>query len=36
MVFDEMIERTYDLAGRVGSNAGVERRGIELGVTEQS
>ena len=34
--FGEMIERAYDLADGIGSNACVERRGVELGVTEQS
>src|SRR5713101_2973325 len=32
----ETIERAHDLADRVGGDARVERRGLELGVTEQS
>ena len=34
--FDEMIERADHLTDRFGRNARVERRGIELGVAEQS
>ena len=31
----EAIERAHDLADRIGGDAGVERRGLELGMTEQ-
>ena len=34
--FDEMIERANHLADRFGRNARVERRSVELGVTEQN
>ena len=30
-----MLERAHDLADRLGGDAGVARRGVELGVTEQ-
>src|SRR5258707_635278 len=30
-----VLQRARDLADRVGGNAGIERRGVELGVTEQ-
>jgi len=29
-----MLQRAHDLADRLGSDAGIERRGVELGVTE--
>jgi hypothetical protein len=32
----DMLQRAHDLADRLGGDARVERRGIELGVTEQS
>ena len=32
----DMLQRAYDLPDRLGSDAGIERRGIELGVPEQS
>ena len=32
----EAIERAHDLADRVGRDARIERRGVELGVTQQS
>ena len=32
----DVIKRAHDLADRLGGDAGVERRGVELGVTEQS
>ena len=32
----EAIQRAHDLTDRVGGDAGVERRGVELGMTEQS
>ena len=31
----EMLQRAHDLADRLDGDAGVERRAIELGVTEQ-
>src|SRR5712692_3571505 len=31
----DVIERTHDLADRLGGDAGIERRGIEPGVAEQ-
>ena len=31
----DMLQRAHDLADRLGGDAGVERRGVELGVTEQ-
>ena len=34
--FDEMIERAHDLTQRIGSNARVESRSVELGMPEQS
>jgi hypothetical protein len=34
--FEEMIERAHDLADRVGGDARIERRGVELGVSQQS
>jgi hypothetical protein len=33
--FDEMIERAHDLTQRVGGNARIERRRVELGMAEQ-
>ena len=35
-LLDELIERAHDLPDRLGGDAGVERRGVELGVPEQS
>jgi hypothetical protein len=32
----DAIERAHDLADRLGGNARIERRGIELGVAKQS
>jgi hypothetical protein len=32
----EAIERAHDLADRVGGDARIERRGIELGVTQRT
>jgi hypothetical protein len=32
----DAIERAHDLADRLGGDAGIERGGVELGVTEQS
>jgi hypothetical protein len=32
---DELIERARDLPDRLGDHLGVERRGVELGVSEQ-
>ena len=32
----DMLQRAHDLADRLGGDARVERRGIELGVNEQS
>src|SRR6202171_6391799 len=32
----DMLQRAHDLPDRLGGDAGVERRGIELGVPEQS
>jgi hypothetical protein len=32
----DMLQRAHDLADRLGGNAGIERRGIERGVAEQS
>ena len=32
----EAIERAHDLADGVGGDAGIKRRGVELGVPEQS
>jgi hypothetical protein len=34
--FDEMIERAHDLTQRVGGNARIERRRVELGMAEQT
>src|SRR5215218_10912721 len=31
----DMLQRAHDLADRLGGDAGIERRGVELGVTEQ-
>ena len=31
----DVLERAHDLADRLGGDAGVERRGVELGVAEQ-
>jgi hypothetical protein len=31
----DMLQRAHDLADRLGGNPGVERRGVELGVTQQ-
>src|SRR6202171_1591804 len=31
----DVLQRAYDLADRLGGNAGIERRGVELGVTKQ-
>src|SRR5438094_7708059 len=30
-----VLQRAHDLADRLGGNAGIERRGVEPGVTEQ-
>ena len=32
----DVFQRAHDLADRLGGNAGIERRGVEPGVTEQS
>jgi len=32
----DMLQRAHDLTDGLGGDTGVERRGIELGVTEQS
>jgi hypothetical protein len=32
----DAIERAHNLLDRLGGNAGVERRGVELGMAEQS
>ena len=32
----DVLQRAHDLADRLGRDPGVERRGVELGVTEQS
>jgi hypothetical protein len=32
----DVLQRAHDLADRLGGDAGIERRGVELGVTEQS
>ena len=32
----DMLQRAHDLADRLGGDTGIKRRGIELGVTEQS
>ena len=32
----DMFQRAHDLADRLGGDARIERRGVELGVTEQS
>jgi len=32
----DVLQRAHDLADRLGGNAGIERRGVEPGVTEQS
>ena len=32
----ETIQRAHDLTDRVGSDAGVERRGVELGVAQRT
>jgi len=32
----DMLQRAYDLPDRLGGDAGIERRGIEPGVPEQS
>jgi hypothetical protein len=31
----DVLQRAHDLADRLGGDAGIERRGVELGVTEQ-
>src|SRR5258708_31952171 len=31
----DMLQRAHDLADRLGGDAGIERRGVELGMTEQ-
>src|SRR6267154_5815639 len=31
----DMLQRAHDLADRLGGDPGIERRGVELGVTEQ-
>src|SRR4029453_3349743 len=31
----DMLQRAHDLADRLGGDAGIERRGVEFGVTEQ-
>lgn len=31
----DMLQRAHDLADRLGGDAGIERRGVELSVTEQ-
>jgi hypothetical protein len=31
-----VLQRAHDLADRLGGDAGIERRGVELGVAEQS
>src|ERR1043166_1882944 len=31
----DMLERAHQLTDRLGGNTGIERRGVELGVTEQ-
>jgi hypothetical protein len=31
-----MLQRAHDLLDRLGGDAGIERRGVELGMTEQS
>jgi hypothetical protein len=32
----DMLQRAHDLPDRLGGDAGIERRGIDLGVAEQS
>ena len=32
----DVLQRAHDLADRLGGDAGIERRGVELGVPEQS
>src|SRR5205085_12134687 len=31
----DVLQRTHDLADRLGGDAGIERRGVELGMAEQ-
>src|SRR4030081_1181009 len=31
----DVLQRAHDLADRLGGDAGIERRGVELGVTKQ-
>src|SRR5207247_5860119 len=31
----DVLQRAHDLADRLGGDAGIERRGVELGMTEQ-
>jgi hypothetical protein len=34
LLVDEMIERAFDVADRIGGDLGVARRGVELGMSE--